>query len=83
MKDETLQNLIKLVGEGFLWELFGKEKTLKQLLWLKLTPTYHYKKNNDVWRKKYSSVISERTEENNCLDRLQHRMNVAENSKCE
>jgi len=31
MKDETLQKLIKLVGEGFLRELFGKEKTLKQL----------------------------------------------------
>jgi len=31
MKDETLQKLIKLVGEGFLREFFGKEKTLKQL----------------------------------------------------
>ena len=31
MKDITLQKLIKLVGEEFLRELFGKEKTLKQL----------------------------------------------------
>jgi len=31
MKDKTLQKLLKLVGEGFLRELFGKEKTLKQL----------------------------------------------------
>jgi len=31
MKDGTLQKLIKLVGEGFLRELFVKEKTLKQL----------------------------------------------------
>jgi len=31
MKDETLQKLIKLLYDGFLRELFGKEKTLKQL----------------------------------------------------
>jgi len=31
MKDETLQKLINLVGDGFLRELLGKEKTLKQL----------------------------------------------------
>ena len=31
MKDKTLQKLIKLVGEGFVRELFGKDKTLKQL----------------------------------------------------
>jgi len=31
MKDVTLQKLIKVVGEGFLREFFGKEKTLKQL----------------------------------------------------
>ena len=31
MKDITLQKLINLVGEGFLRELLGKEKTLKQL----------------------------------------------------
>jgi len=28
------------------------------LLWLKLTPTYLYEKDNDVWQKKYSSVTS-------------------------
>jgi len=31
MKDETLQKLIKLLHDGFLRELLGKEKTLKQL----------------------------------------------------
>jgi len=31
MKDIMLQKLIKLVGEGYLREFFGKEKTLKQL----------------------------------------------------
>jgi len=31
MKDETLQKLIKLVGEGHMREFLGKEKTLKQL----------------------------------------------------
>jgi len=31
MKDETLQTLVNLLGEGFLRELLGKEKTLKQL----------------------------------------------------
>jgi len=31
MKNKTLQKLIKLVGEGFLKEFLGKEKTLKQL----------------------------------------------------
>jgi len=30
MKDETLQKLIKLLRDGFLRELLGKEKTLKQ-----------------------------------------------------
>jgi len=53
---------------------------LHQLLWLKLTPTYLSERDNDVWRKKYSSVTSERTEENNCPDRLQYKKNVAENS---
>jgi len=33
--------------------------------------------------KKYSSVISERTEENNCPDCLQPKTNVAENFMCE
>jgi len=42
------------------------------MLWLKLTPTYFGKKDNNVRRKKYPSATSERTEENNCLDRLQH-----------
>jgi len=31
MKDETLQKLVNLLGEGFLRELLTKEKTLKQL----------------------------------------------------
>jgi len=31
MKDITLQKLIKLVGEGYIREFLGKEKTLKQL----------------------------------------------------
>jgi len=31
MKDETLQKLVNLLGEGFLRELHGKEKTLRQL----------------------------------------------------
>ena len=31
MKDETLQKLVNLLGEGFLRELLGKEKTLRQL----------------------------------------------------
>ena len=31
MKDKTLQKLLKLLHDGFLRELFGKEKTLKQL----------------------------------------------------
>jgi len=31
MKDETLQKLVNLLGEGFLRELLGKEKTLIQL----------------------------------------------------
>jgi len=31
MKDKTLQKLINLVGDGFLREFLGKEKTLKQL----------------------------------------------------
>jgi len=31
MKDITLQKLIKLLHNGFLRELLGKEKTLKQL----------------------------------------------------
>jgi len=31
MKNETLQKLIKLVGEGHIREFLGKEKTLKQL----------------------------------------------------
>jgi len=31
MKDITLQKLIKLLHGGFLRELLGKEKTLKQL----------------------------------------------------
>jgi len=31
MKDKTLQKLVNLLVEGFLRELLGKEKTLKQL----------------------------------------------------
>jgi len=31
MKDETLRKLIKFLCDGFLRELLGKEKTLKQL----------------------------------------------------
>jgi len=31
MKDETLQKLIKFVGEGQIREFLGKEKNLKQL----------------------------------------------------
>ena len=31
MKDITLQKLIKLVGEGYIGEFLGKEKTFKQL----------------------------------------------------
>jgi len=31
MKDETLQKLIKLLHDGFLREILGKEKALKQL----------------------------------------------------
>jgi len=42
------------------------------MLWLKLTPTYLEKRRQSRMAKKYSSITSERTEENNCLDCLQH-----------
>jgi len=53
-----------------------KSKTI--VLWLKLTPTYLYKKDNDVWRKKYSSVTSEKTEETTARVACKANMNVAE-----
>jgi len=48
------------------------------VLWLKLTPTYLYEKDNDVWWKKYSSVTSERTEETTVRIICNTNMNVVE-----
>jgi len=55
---------------------------IMSVLWLKLTPTYFYEKDNDLWWKKYPSFTSERTEENNCLDCLYHNNECYKKTLC-
>jgi len=52
------------------------------MLWLKLTPTIPSRQRQLCTAKKYSSDNSERTEENNCRDCLQHSNEMLQKTLC-